>query len=81
MANNRFIFAIIICFFPIAAIPAKTSVQTPILNKIYAITLKKIIPPSPLKTPLNHLEGQIKDITLFNTKCIKGSFKIDYKRI
>ena len=24
-----------------AAIPAKTTVQTPILNKIYAITLKK----------------------------------------
>ncbi|WP_220271380.1 MULTISPECIES: hypothetical protein, partial [Bacillus] len=30
MANNRCIFAIIICFFPIAAIPAKTTVQTPI---------------------------------------------------
>ncbi len=44
MANNRFIFAIIICFFTIEAIPAKTSVQTPILNKIYEITFKKSIP-------------------------------------
>lgn len=43
MANNKFIFAIIICFFTIAAIPAKTSLQTPILSKIYAIILKKII--------------------------------------
>ncbi len=83
MANNKFIFAIIICFFTIAAIPAKTSVQTPILSKIYARTLKKNHPHTPfsLKTHLNHLKGQIKAIILFNIKCIKIFFKINYKRI
>ncbi len=75
MDNNRFIFAITICFFTIEAIPAKTSVQTPILSKIYAITFKKIIPTTLLlqKTHLNNLKNQIKNEILFDTKNVLTS--------
>ncbi len=64
MANNRYIFAIIICFFAIATIPAKTTVQTPILSKIYAITKKSIPTPLFSKNSFKPLERPNKEHNL-----------------
>ncbi|MCQ6530927.1 hypothetical protein [Bacillus mycoides] len=43
MVNKKFMFASIIRFFTMATISAKKNLNTPLLNKIYAITLNKMI--------------------------------------